>query len=79
MSVPFEQEKKRDHASPEQLMLHSDTVLTAARHSAATYHSNVVLGETKLAIAPEHPRTAAGGQRPRKQGLDLMGNILGND
>ena len=47
-------------------MLNSDTVLTAARNSAATYHSNVVLGETKLAIAPEHPRTAAGGQRLRK-------------
>ena len=66
MSVPFEQEKQRDLANPEQLMLQSDTVLTAARNSAATYHSNVVLGETKLAIAPEPPRTAAGGQRQKR-------------
>lgn len=47
MSVPFEQEKQRDMASPEQLMLHSDGVMSQARNSAgaATYHSNVVLGE----------------------------------
>lgn len=45
MSVPFEQEKLRDMSSPEHLMFSSDGVLSQARNSAATYHSNVVLGE----------------------------------
>ena len=79
MSVPFEQEKLRDMSSPEHLMLSSDGVLSQARHSAATYHSNVVLGEQKLAIAPEPPRTAAGGPRPRRHGLDMMSGFVGND
>lgn len=80
MSVPFEQEKLRDMSSPDQVMFSSDGVLSSqARNSAATYHSNVVLGEQKLAIAPEPPRTAAGGPRPRRHGLDMMSNFVTND
>ena len=75
MSVPFEQEKLRDMAGAEQLMIDSEGVLSAARNSAATYHSNLIVPEQQLAIAPQPPRTAAGGSRPRKHGgLDLMAN-----
>jgi hypothetical protein len=67
-------------ASPEQLMFTSDGVLSQARNSAATYHSNAVIGEQKLAIAPEPPKTAAGGPRPRRGGgLDMMNNYMSND
>ena len=62
MSVPFEQEKQRDVASPDQLMLDTQVMLSGGRNSAHNFPD-----ENPLALPQSHPKTAGEGTRPKVQ------------